>query len=65
MLLILLILLVLVCGWGGGTLGHIRYGERYGYWAGPGFGIGTILVVFLLLYLFGLLPGVGQFRFPR
>ena len=49
-MLILIILVVLLFGGGFGYWGHTYYGETNGY-AGPGIGIGTILIALLVLYL--------------
>lgn len=49
-MLILLIVLVLLLGGGGGYYGHTRWGRS----GGAGFGLGTILLVVLVLYLLGL-----------
>ena len=49
-MLLILILLLLLLGGGGGYWGYNQYG------AGGGIGIlGTVLVIFLVLYLFGVL----------
>ena len=50
--MLLIILLLLVFGGGFVYWGHIQYG---GY-AGPGIGLGTILVILLVLYLLGMSP---------
>jgi hypothetical protein len=52
-MLLIIILFVLLFGFGGGYWGHRNYGQQY-EWAGPGFGIGTILIVLLVCYLLGL-----------
>jgi hypothetical protein len=49
MLLLLLILLILLFGGGGGYYGYGRWGHRGGF----GVGLGTILVVVLLVYVLG------------
>ena len=49
-MLILIILVVLLFGGGFGFFGHTYWGESYPY-AGPGIGIGTILIALLVLYL--------------
>jgi hypothetical protein len=51
-MLILIIVVVLLFGLGGGYWGHRQYGETAPY-AGPGIGIGTILLILLVLYLLG------------
>jgi hypothetical protein len=48
-MLLLLTILILVFGFGGGYYGNTRYPG----WGGPGFGVGTILIVCLLIYLLG------------
>ena len=50
-MLLLIILLVLIFGFGGGYWGN----RTYPGWGGPGFGLGTILVILLVLYLLGFL----------
>jgi hypothetical protein len=50
--LLLIILLVLLFGFGGGYYGHTNWGPYYG----GGFGLGTVLVILLVLYLLGVLP---------
>jgi hypothetical protein len=50
-MLILLILLLLLIGGGGGYYGH----SRWGYSGGAGIGLGTILVILLVFYMFGML----------
>jgi len=47
-MIILLIFLLLVFGCGGGYWGHSRWGNQGGF----GIGIGTILLILLLFYLF-------------
>jgi hypothetical protein len=51
-MLILIILLILLFGGGFGYWGHSNYGASYP-WAGPGFGLGTILIIILVVYLLG------------
>jgi hypothetical protein len=48
MLILLIILLILFAG-GGGYYGHTRWGPS----GGAGIGLGTILVVLLVVYLLG------------
>jgi len=50
-MLLLIIVLVLVFGLGGGYWGNTQYPG----WGGPGFGLGTILLILLILYLLGFL----------
>lgn len=50
MSIVLIIVLLLVFGGGFGYWGNSRWGATNGY-AGPGIGIGTILVILLILYL--------------
>jgi hypothetical protein len=50
-MLILLLILLLVLGGGGGYYGH----NRWGYRGSAGIGLGTILLVVLLVYMLGLL----------
>jgi hypothetical protein len=52
-MLLLIIILILLFGGGAGYWGHSRY---EGVWGGPGIGLGTILVLFLILYLLGVIP---------
>ncbi|MEP7351744.1 MAG: DUF3309 domain-containing protein [Acidobacteriota bacterium] len=47
--MLLVILLILLLGGGGGYYGHGRWGPR----GSAGFGVGTILLVVLLLYFLG------------
>ena len=54
MLILLLVLLILCGGLGGGYYGNTRYPG----WGGPGFGLGTILIVCLVIYLLGGFGGV-------
>jgi Protein of unknown function (DUF3309) len=49
-LIILIVVLVVLFGGGFGYWGHSQWGETNGY-AGPSIGIGTILVILLILYL--------------
>jgi len=49
-MILLIILLVLLLAGGGGYYGHTRWGPAYG----AGTGVGTILVVLLVLYLLGM-----------
>lgn len=51
-LIILVVVCVLLFGGGFGVFAHRQWGEQNGF-AGPGIGLGTILVIFLLIYLFG------------
>jgi len=51
MLVVVIILILLFGGWSG-YYGHSTWGPTYP-WAGPGLGIGTILLIVLLLYLLG------------
>jgi len=53
-MIILIIVLLLVFGGGFGYWGNARWGGGQPL-AGPGIGLGTILVVLLILYLLGLL----------
>jgi hypothetical protein len=53
-MLILIIVIVLLFGLGGGYWGHRQYGEGAPY-AGPGIGIGAILLILLICYLLGIL----------
>ena len=46
-MLILLIILLLLLGGGGGYYGH----SRWGYRGGAGVGLGTILIVLLIVYM--------------
>lgn len=50
--MLLIILLILVFGGGFGYWGH----RQYGGYAGPGIGLGTLLVILLVLYLLGMFP---------
>jgi hypothetical protein len=51
MSIILILVLVLLFAGGFGYWGHNQWGATNGY-AGPGIGLGTILVILLVLYLF-------------
>jgi hypothetical protein len=51
-MLILLIVLLLLFGGGGGYYGY----GRWGYAGGAGIGLGTILLIVLLVYLMGGAP---------
>jgi hypothetical protein len=55
-MLIVIILLILFFGGGIGYWGHTNYGSNpgYGAYAGPGFGLGTVLIILLICYLLGL-----------
>jgi hypothetical protein len=48
-LIILIVVLLLIFGGGGGYYGY----RRWGYGGGGGIGLGTILVILLVLYLLG------------
>lgn len=48
-MLLLIIILILVFGGGLGYYGHTAYGP----WGGGGIGLGTILLIFLICYMFG------------
>jgi hypothetical protein len=48
--MILLILVLLFLGVASGYWGHNRWGNE-APWSGPGIGIGTILIILLLLWL--------------
>lgn len=48
-MLLLIIVLLLIFGVGGGYYGHTRWGYR----GGAGVGLGTILLVVLVVYLLG------------
>jgi hypothetical protein len=48
-MLILIIILLLVFGAGGGYYGH----RRWGYGGSTGIGLGTILLIVLVVYLLG------------
>lgn len=49
-MLLLIIVLILVFGLGGGYYGHTLYGPV----GGTGIGLGTVLLIVLILYLLGL-----------
>jgi hypothetical protein len=49
-MIVLIVVLVLLFGFGGGYWGHSRWGATNGF-AGPEIGLGTILVILLVLYL--------------
>jgi hypothetical protein len=49
--LILLIILLLVLGGGGGYYGH----SRWGYRGGAGIGLGTVLLILLIVYMLGII----------
>ena len=49
-MLILLIILLLILGGGGGYYGH----SRWGYRGGTGVGLGTILLILLIVYMLGI-----------
>lgn len=51
MLLLIIVVLLLLAG-GGGYYGH----SRWGYRGGAGIGLGTILLILLVIYMLGLLP---------
>ncbi len=55
-MLILFIVLLLLLGGGGGYYGH----SRWGYGGGAGLGLGTVLAVFLVVYLLGGMGGMGM-----
>ena len=48
MLIVLIIVIILLAG-GGGYWGH----SRWGYSGGAGIGLGTILLILLIVYLMG------------
>ncbi len=48
-MLILIIILILLFGGGGGYYGHSRWGPT----GGAGVGLGTILLILLIVYLVG------------
>jgi hypothetical protein len=52
-MLLLIIVLILLFGGGFGYYGHSAWGSTYPF-AGPGIGIGTILVILLICYLLGM-----------
>ena len=49
-MLILIILLLLLLGGGGGYYGH----SRWGYRGGAGIGLGTVLLIVLVVYMLGI-----------
>lgn len=49
-MILLIIVLILVFSGGFGYWGHSRWGSTNTY-AGPGIGLGTILIILLILYL--------------
>lgn len=51
-MLLLIIVVLLVLAGGGGYYGHTRWGYR----GGAGIGLGTILLILLVIYMLGLLP---------
>lgn len=51
-MLLLIIVVLLVLAGGGGYYGH----SRWGYRGGAGIGLGTILLILLVIYMLGLLP---------
>jgi hypothetical protein len=53
-MLILIILLVVIFGLGGGYWGHRTWGANNGF-AGPGIGLGTMVVILLVLLLLGVI----------
>ncbi len=53
-MVLLIIVLVLLFGFGGGYWGHTQWGATNGF-AGPGIGLGTILIILLICYLCGVL----------
>ena len=57
-MLLLLIVLILLFGGGFGYWGH----QNYGPWGGPGIGLGTVLLILLIIYLVG---GTSGLRIPR
>lgn len=52
MAIILIILVVLIFGGGFGYYGHRTWGESNGL-AGPGIGLGTIVLILAVIWLFG------------
>lgn len=48
-MLVLIIILLLIFGAGGGYYGHSRWGPS----GGAGIGLGTVLLIFLVVYLLG------------
>ena len=53
-LILLIIVLILLFGGGFGYWGHAQYGAN-NQWAGPGIGLGTVLIILLICYLLGVL----------
>jgi len=56
-MLLLIIILILVFGVGGGYYGN----RTYPGWGGPGFGLGTVLVILLILWLLSSYGGMHLF----
>jgi hypothetical protein len=52
-MILLIVILVVVFGFGGGYWG--RDNERLGWYGGGGIGIGTVLFILFILYLLGYL----------
>lgn len=52
--IVIVILLILLFGGGFSYWGHANWGPTYGAYAGPGIGLGTILVILLICYLLGM-----------
>lgn len=52
-MILLIILFIVIFGLGGGYWGHRQWGESNGY-AGPGIGLGTILIILLVCWALGL-----------
>jgi hypothetical protein len=59
-MLLLVIILILFFGFGGGWYGYRQYDNSP--YHGGGFGLGTILVILLILYLLGFFGG-GRLHF--
>ena len=53
-MILLIIVLILLFGGGFGYWGHAQYGAN-NQWAGPGIGLGTVLIILLICYLLGVL----------
>jgi len=53
-MILLIVILILLFGGGFGWIGHNQWGEGQPL-AGPGIGLGTILILVLICYLLGLL----------
>ncbi len=51
-MLLLIILIILLFGGGFGYWGHNAWGAN-APWAGPGIGLGTVLLIILVFYLLG------------